>query len=110
MISGRLVDVINSLVARPDLVGHLVGYFNLKLVLKGHDDLHRVQAIQAEVLVKVGRQTQLQAKETHEIHSPHGIQDAVGRLTLVLSTLEKPFSTVITRSSISGLENVIAPA
>eukprot|EP00327_Prymnesium_parvum_P012609 CAMPEP_0184384394 /NCGR_PEP_ID=MMETSP0007-20130409/7861_1 /TAXON_ID=97485 /ORGANISM="Prymnesium parvum, Strain Texoma1" /LENGTH=207 /DNA_ID=CAMNT_0026731235 /DNA_START=236 /DNA_END=857 /DNA_ORIENTATION=+ len=43
-------DVFDRLLARVDLLGVAIRNLNGELVLKGHDDLHRVEAIQPQVV------------------------------------------------------------
>ena len=55
-------DVLNKLRRRQQLLGVVVGNLEAELVLHGHDDLHVVERVQAQIVDKVGIQSQLEQK------------------------------------------------
>ena len=56
-------DVLNDLGGREQLLRVVVGDLEAELVLHGHDDLHVVEGVQAEVLDEVGLEGQLERRE-----------------------------------------------
>ena len=55
-------DVLRNLRRRQQLLGVVVWNLEAELVLHGHDDLHVVERVQAQIVDKVGIQSQLEQK------------------------------------------------
>ena len=55
-------DVLNDLGGREQLLRVVVGDLEAELVLHGHDDLHVVEGVQAEVFDEVGLEGQLERR------------------------------------------------
>ena len=47
-------DVLNKLRRRQQLLGVVVGNLEAELILHGHDDLHVVERVQAQIVDEVG--------------------------------------------------------
>ena len=56
-------DVLNKLRRRQQLLGVVVGNLEAELILHGHDDLHVVERVQAQIVDEVGLKGQLQESE-----------------------------------------------
>ena len=56
-------DVLNKLRRRQQLLGVVVGNLEAELILHGHDDLHVVERVQAQIVDEVGLKGQLQQIE-----------------------------------------------
>lgn len=60
-------DVLNDLGGGEELLGMVVGDLEAELVLHGHDDLHVVEGIEAEVLDEVGLKGELERTRSRRL-------------------------------------------
>ena len=85
-----------------DLVGLLVGDLNAELLLYRHDDLDRVQAVQAEVVAEVGRGLDLSdtQRSVHRFHRPSFV--LAGGLAIPCVPFTAPATSPTSSSGHSG--------
>lgn len=64
---------------RMNSIGVLVGNFDTELFFDGHDNLHRVEAVESEVICEVGNRAELLSQVSNESGGEDGVSGILYR-------------------------------